>query len=104
MAQMTVAWHFRVSIRTSLGFSASMIIEKSHSDRTFVLLPSGCFGLVAISGHFGRLEALTADFELKKRPKIFVEQWPWDLHRCLRMALGRHPIQFLGRLTHLGRR
>ena len=44
MAQTTVACHFRVSIGASLEFSASLIIEKFHSDRTFVLLPSGCFG------------------------------------------------------------
>jgi hypothetical protein len=35
MAQMTVACHFRVSIGASLEFSASLIIEKFHSDRTF---------------------------------------------------------------------
>jgi hypothetical protein len=44
MAQMTVACHFRVSIETSLEFSASLIIEKFHSNCTFVLLPFGCFG------------------------------------------------------------
>ena len=44
MAQMTVACHFRVSIGASLEFSASLIIENFHSDRTFVLLPFGGFG------------------------------------------------------------
>ena len=51
MAQTTVACHFRVSIGASLEFSASLIIEKFHSDRTFVLLPSGCFGRPAKASH-----------------------------------------------------
>jgi hypothetical protein len=51
MAQTTVACHFRVSIGASLEFSASLIIEKFHSDRTLVLLPSGRFGRPAEASH-----------------------------------------------------
>ena len=37
MAQMTATCHFRVSMGAPLEFSAPLIIEKSHSDRTIAV-------------------------------------------------------------------